>query len=115
MTIEALMDQPVSITSRSYQGAIDDYGNETATETIVEVLGYLQQLNGTEREGYVPEASDLLVVPADTLIQANDMVTSGGNEYQVLGPPANIWNPRTNVYHHTEATLRRVVSHQEAA
>ena len=74
MTIDKLMNQPVSIVTRAYTGQLDDYGNEIATETTTEVLGYLQQLTGTEREGYVPEASHLLVVPSTTAIQANDNV-----------------------------------------
>ena len=40
---------------------------------------------------------------------------AGTDEYQVLGPPADIWNPRMALHHHTEAVLRRVVSHQEVA
>ena len=115
MTIDKLMNQPVSIVTRAYTGQLDDYGNEIATETTTEVLGYLQQLTGTEREGYVPEASHLLVVPSTTAIQANDNVLAGSDEYQVLGPPADIYNPRLALRHHTEAVLRRIVSHQEAA
>ena len=115
MTIDLLMDQPVTIISRSYQGQLDDYGNEIAAETQTEVMSYLQQLTGAEREGYVPEATDRLIVPPDTLIQANDNVLTGTDEYQVLGPPANVWNPRSNAFHHIEAVLRRIVSHQEAA
>ena len=115
MTIDKLMNQPVSIVTRAYTGEMDAYGNETASETTTEALGYLQQLTGTEREGYVPEATHLLIVPSDTAIQANDQVLVGTDEYQVLGPPADIWNPRTALHHHTEAVLRRIVSHQEAA
>jgi hypothetical protein len=109
------MNEPVTIVTRAYTGTLDDYGNETATETTVETLGYLQQLSGTEREGYVPEVTDLLIVPPDTLIQANDAVMIGTVEYEVYGPPANVWNPRTAVFHHIEATLKRVVGHEAAA
>lgn len=117
MSLEALMNQPVTIVSRSYAGEeIDDYGNDVATETSLTVSGYLQQLTGNEREGYVPEATDLLVLPANTAIQANDQVLdSFSREYQVLGPPANVWNPRTQQAHHIEATLRRIVSHEESS
>lgn len=115
MTIETLMNEPVTIVSRAYAGTLDDYGNEISTETTVETLGYLQQLSGTEREGYVPEVTDLLIVPSDTAIQANDAVMIGTGEYEVYGPPANVYNPRTAVFHHIEATLKRVVGHEAAA
>jgi len=117
MTVTALMTATVTITSRSYtEGTLDEYGNEIATETNVTVDAYLQQLAGSEREGYVPEATDLLIVPAGTAIQANDLVYDvASHEYQVLGPPASVWNPRSRQVHHIEATLRRVVSHEEAS
>ena len=103
-----LMNQSVTVVSRSYSDVADQYGNQVPTETTTDMLVFLQQIAAAEKGGYVPETTDLIVLPTGTVIDADDVIIDGnGLRYEVIGPPTRVWNPRTHVEHHVEATLKR--------
>lgn len=108
MALTRLLDQALTIRRRQ-AGALDEHGNEvTETVSSTTVDGYLEQTAETElvvdRETYTSDW--LCVLPASTDIDAGDQVVFGGATFEVLGPPARRWNPRTAATSHVECRLR---------
>lgn len=109
MTLSSLLNRPLTLVSRSDEGATDLYGNPAPTETQTAVLGELQQVRRTEPDdsGELSDTTWLLVLPAGTSVNTGDAVICDGEVYEVIGDPWNARNPRTEVISHVEATLRR--------
>lgn len=107
--LSQLLTQNIQIVTQSYNDAtLDEYGNPTPDKTTIDVLGYVQEIGRAERAGYVPEATDLLIVPTGLTLTADDVVIDDlGLTYQVIGPPSYVRNPRLNTVDHIEATLKR--------
>lgn len=112
MSLAALLNRPVTIVQRSSSGTVDEFGGETATETLVETVGELQQQRRDEQAdaGELSDTRWLLVLPAGTEIDTGDGVLIDGEVFEVIGAPWEARNPRTMLVSHIEATLRRVAT-----
>jgi len=108
MSLTALFTRSVTIVRRSDTGAIDEYGGDIPTETLVDVLGEIQQTRRSEpgAEGELSDAEWTLFLPTGTEIRTGDSVIYGGHVFEVAGQP---WDATTGSasMHHVEATLRR--------
>lgn len=112
MTLTALLNRPLTLIRRSDEGAVDVYGNPEPTETLVPVVGELQQVRRDE-PGDAGESSDtkwMLFLPAGTDVTTGDAVVCDGAVYEVVGDPWEARNPRTGVASHIEASVRRTAS-----
>lgn len=110
MPLAQLLNTPVTITRRTASGAIDEYGDETSTESTVETVGELQQTARDERDlsGETSETTWLLFLPAGTEIGTADAVTVDGQTYELVGAPWPARNPRTKTVSHVQATVKRI-------
>ncbi len=110
MSLTALLNRPMTIIRRAGHGAVDAYGNTVYDETLVEVVGELQQVRRDEPggEGETSDTRWALFLPAGTALSTRDIVLVGDEEYEVTGEPWSARNPRTQALSHVEATLRRV-------
>lgn len=106
--LTGLLTRRLTIVNRSDTGAIDEYGGDIPTETLVDVLGEIQQTRRTEPagEGELSDAEWTLFLPTGTTINTGDSVIYAGHVYEVVGQP---WDATTGsaAMHHVEATLRR--------
>lgn len=110
MTLANLLKQSLTVQRWGVTGT-DDYGNDVyGVSSSTTVSGYLQQTEAQEvtldRQTYISDW--LVVLPAGTGLDANDRIVYGGVTYEVIGPPADEWNPRLGVTDHREARLRVV-------
>lgn len=112
--LSQLLNRTVTIAHRpdpADDADVDVYGNAdaTATETTVETVGELQQRQRNEPgdQGELSDTHWLLILPAGTALGTADTVTVGDDDYEVVGDPWPVHNPRTGEEHHLEATLRR--------
>jgi hypothetical protein len=105
-----LLTQPCTIIHRAASGQIDDYGDPVQTETPEETRCYLEQRQRQEpaNAGEVSTTMWLLVLPPGTNIDTSDAVVVSGDEYELVGEPWNVRNPRTGQQGQVEATLKRV-------
>lgn len=112
MSLTVLLSRPLTIVQRSDDGDTDDYGNPVAVETLVEVVGELQQQRRTEPgdQGELSDTTWLLILPAGTSIDTGDAVICDGEIFEVIGDAWSARNPRTGVVSHLECTLRRTGS-----
>jgi hypothetical protein len=110
MPIGSLLTLPVTVVHRDSTGAVDEFGNDVPTETLVETVGELQQTRRDEplTEGELAATTWDLFLPAGTSIATGDAVIAGGSVYEVIGDAWDARNPRTGVQSHVEASLRRV-------
>jgi hypothetical protein len=107
MSLNTLLTQPVTILSQSRGNDVDEYGNDLPAVTATAVTGYLEQKTRAEKAGAVPIESWLLVLRPDVQIEADDRVFVGDHAFVVDGAPWPVWNPRTRITDHQEATLTR--------
>lgn len=83
MSINGLLNQPITITSKT---GYNEYGRET-TGTALTVNSRFQK---TTKQRLLPNGSLITIlaivyVPADTTVVIDDMVTYGGVNYKVAG------------------------------
>ena len=110
MPIANLLTLPVTIVHRVALGAIDQFGNDVPTETLVETTGELQQTRRDEpvTEGELAVTTWDLFLPAGTPLATGDAIIASGALYEVISDAWAVRNPRTGTQSHVEATLRRV-------
>lgn len=111
MTLETLLNRPVTIVNRSGD-EVDEYGGGVPAEAFVETVGELQQQRRTEPgdQGELSDTTWALFLPAGTVIGTGDQVLCDGDTYEVVGAPWAARNPRLRVESHVEATLRRTAT-----
>lgn len=111
MSIAGLLTIDCTITSRTFDGTLDAYGDEIADETIVSTVCELQQRQRSETSdpGELAASTWLLILPAGTDVRAGDTVTVAGDDYELIGEPWEARNPRTAATSHIECTVRRTV------
>lgn len=111
MSIAGLLTLDCTITSRTFDGTLDAYGDEIADETIVSTVCELQQRQRSETSdpGELAASTWLLILPAGTTIGPGDSVTINGDGYELIGEPWAARNPRTELASHVECTVRRTV------
>lgn len=110
MQIAHLLTRACTVTNRTDSGAVDDYGNPVPAETEVDTTCELQQQRRSEPvgEGELSDTLWLLVLPAGTTIDTGDKVTVDGQEFEMVGDPWPVREPRTGQESHLEASVRRV-------
>ncbi len=121
MPIAQLLNTPCTIIRRSPSGDEDDYGNEEQkpedVETVCEVQKQVRR--ASEEPGDQGELSDTLwtgFFPAGTELRTGDAVRVDAlGEFEMVGDPWPVWNPRTKAVSHIEASLRRTVGADEAS
>lgn len=108
MTLTPLINRPCKILTRVITGE-DDYGNDTHEDTVVDTVCELQQRQRSEDDGHneLSKTSWLLVLDTGETITARDAVVVDGDRYELDGEPADVWNPRTQLISHIEATVVR--------
>lgn len=105
-----LLNQPLTIRHRA--GAVeDDYGNTLpGNVATTETLGYVEQVEAEEftvgRETY--RADWKVFLPAGVDVDGSDRIEYGDRTFEVIGPPHEVWNPRTRGVHHVELRARQV-------
>lgn len=118
MSLTDLLNRPVTLLQRAASGDVDEYGNDVPDETLTETVGELQQTKRDELPvGDETTRTDwLLVLPAGTALRTGDVAIVDGLQYEVVGDPWRLRNPRTQAESHVEATCRRVAGgYDEAA
>jgi hypothetical protein len=110
MPLPHLLTRTAWLIRRTDSGDTDDYGNDIPDEIQFEERCEVQQDRRTEQPEGAPAKTDWLgFFPADTDLDASDaVVVDGLAEFEVVGEPWTVRNPRTRVPSHVEATLRRV-------
>lgn len=110
MTLATLLNRPLTLVRRSAASAeTDAFGNIVPTETLVEVVGELQQQRRAE-PGDDSEMSDtnwILFLLAGTDVNTGDGVICDGQLYELVGDPWQVRNPRTQLQSHIECSVRR--------
>lgn len=118
MSLAQLLNTPVTILRRSASGETDPYGNPIEAEEEVETVGEVQQQQRGEA-GDAGELSDtawLGVFPAGTDLRTGDAVRVDGiGEFELVGDPWPVRNPRTQQSSHVEASMRRTTGTEEAS
>lgn len=112
MSLASLLRQPVIVQTVGITGT-DSLGNETHGVTgSVSTVAYVARHDASEVSGdQQTEAADWTVfLPADVTITGYDRVVSGSLTLEVIGPPEQVWNPRTGVYSHVRLKARSVSS-----
>ena len=110
MSLDRLLNQPLSIERRSGVST-DAYGNEvSSTNATVPTVGYLEQTDATEitidRETYITNWQVVLL--PDISIDGSDWIVYGTMTLEVVGKPHRVWNPRRRAEHHVECRCREV-------
>lgn len=110
MTLTSLLNRSLTLVRRStVSGDTDAFGNVIPTETLVDVVGELQQqrLDEPAEAGELSDTRWVLFLPAGTDIDTGDAVIADGQIYEVIGDPWQARNPRTQLPSHVECQLRR--------
>jgi hypothetical protein len=105
----------VTIQHNTESGNLDVYGTDIPDVQELRVKGELQQHSRDEAEGTISQTNWLLILPAKTPIDTNDVVVVDGDTYEVMGDPWQAFNPRTGEYEHVEVSLRRTSGEEIAA
>ena len=110
MSLDRLLNQPLSIERRSGT-TTDAYGNEVpGTTATVVTVGYLEQTDATEvtvdRDTFI--STWRAVLHPTEGIDGTDRITYAGAVYEVVGKPHSVWNPRRAAVHHIECRLVEV-------
>lgn len=112
MSLASLLGRPCTIVQRSDSGATDPYGNDVATEALLETVCEIQQQRRDEPgdQGEVSDARWLGILPAGTELGTGDGVLVDDMLFECVGAPWPVRNPRTGQESHVEASLRRVAA-----
>lgn len=106
MTPDHLFTETATITDRTETVSRDTYGDvivATATRTSP---CYHEQTSRAETNQLAEQTWDLYL-PAGTALTATAAVTIGSDQFEVIGPPWQTWNPIAAANGHVQATLRR--------
>lgn len=111
MTAARLINRPGVLTVRIHDGTPDDYNNPTVTTTSRQVLCWYEQAQRSERTGLADQQSEThrLFLRSGENLTGWDKLTVDGLEFEVMGPPWKVINPRTQQASHIEAHGRQVV------
>ena len=105
----SMLDRPCTIIGRSQTGPVDRYNEPTWLETSEPTVCYIEQTDTREitvgRNTGI--ATHLGVLPSGTVIDDSDRIEVGSTTYEVLGPPARLWEPELGESH-VEVALREV-------
>jgi hypothetical protein len=88
----------------------DDHGNPVYATAFVDLPCHLAKQASTDEgeDGNLQAVTFKLFLKEDAPLTGWDSVTVDECEYQVIGHPYRVHNPRTGNYHHVEADIRRV-------
>ena len=111
MTLTPLINRPCKILTRVITGE-DDYGNDTHEDTVVDTVCELQSLaqrksNEDEDHNQLSSTTWKLFLNTGETITARDAVVVDGERYELAGEVSDVWNPRTQLISHIEATVIR--------
>lgn len=112
MSLASLLQQPVTVQTIGVTGT-DSLGNEThGVTSSASTVAYVARTGADEVSGdQQTEGADWTVfLPVDTVITGYDRIVSGLLVLEVIGPPEQVWNPRTGVYSHVRLKARSVTS-----
>ncbi len=112
MSLATLLNRSMTIIRRTDSGDVNTYGDTVYDETLIDVVGELQQIRRDEpgAEGETSDTRWNVYLPAGTTLTTADIVLDGEDEYEVIGQPWSARNPRTQAVSHVEATVRRTAS-----
>lgn len=105
------MNRPCTLIQRLASSTSDDYGNEIPDEAEVETFCELQQRSREEPvlEGQNISATEWRVFFRPGLdVQTGDALIVEGAEYELVGEPWVVRNPRTGTESHIEASVELV-------
>lgn len=104
MSITTLVNLPCVLIRRS--GDSDDFDDTLPDEHYVDTVCEIQQQQRSEPtdEGDLSVTQWLVIFPAGTVADSGDAVLVEDAEYQLIGAPWAVRNPRTGVEHHVEAS-----------
>lgn len=109
LTGEHLLTMRATVTSRTPTGVRDSYGNVQVAETVRTFVPFWHELISSGE--FIPigeQTHDAWFPPGDPLAQTDKVVDDAtGEAFEVIGPPAQPVNPRTDELGLVKATLRR--------
>lgn len=110
MSLAGLLNQACTITTRTDAGTVDRYGNPELTTATTATVCYAEQKSRSEDTANTDQQSQewLVLLPAGTTVDGNDLITVGSLALEVIGPPWEARNPRTQAVSHIECTARQV-------
>ena len=113
MSLTQLINKPCSIISRSPGSTPNEFGWKDRAESVTSTVCYMEQ-NGQAGANEHPGDNDMsdvrwtVIFPVGTEIDADDVVSVDGLEYEVDGEAWAVRNPRTQTMSHVEANVVRV-------
>lgn len=109
MSLAGLMNQACTITTRTDTATTDRYGNPVPTESTAATVCYCEQRvhNEDAGEDHIETEDWLVMLPTGTTVDAADKITVGSLALEVVGPPWQARNPRTQSVSHIQVTARR--------
>lgn len=112
MSLNDLLNLPVTLVLRTSDGAIDEFGNDVPTETVAETVAEIQQQQRAEPAAAGERSDDrwLCILPAGTALDTGDAIIANGQQFELIGAPWHARNPRTGLESHVECTLRRTAT-----
>lgn len=112
MSLAALLNRPMTLVQRGMSSDVDEFGNVVPVETLVPIVGELQQTRMDEPlgSGELSDTHWILFVPAGTPLGTGDAIVADGQVYELVGDPWQARNPRTQVASHIECRLRRTAA-----
>ena len=106
-SIGRLMNLPITIVRRA-AGGVDQYGDDTVTETTSVVYGHFEQTGATETDSdTIARLNGRVWLPAGTTIGPADQITVHGDTWEIDAQPAVWTDPRTGAADHIEARTVR--------
>lgn len=109
MPYNALLTQTATLHLRT-PGTEDEHGNSAMVESNLEVPGFASRQVATEPapgQGAVVGETMRLFLRSGVPLTGWDAVTIGGERFEVIGAPWEVFDPRRANVHHVEADIRR--------
>lgn len=110
MSLTQLINKPCSIISRSPGSTPNEFGWKDRAESVTSTVCEIQQDMADENAGDndMSKTRWRIFFPVGTEIDADDVVSVDGLEYEVDGEAWAVRNPRTQTMSHVEANVVRV-------
>jgi hypothetical protein len=117
--ISSLITRECSIIRRAESGTTDELGNDIPSEVVTASYWELQQRRRDEPsdQGELSDTTWDAFFRSGTDLDTSDSVVDGptGEQYELVGDPWEVRNPRTGVESHVQATVRRAAGAKEGS
>ena len=110
MSFESLLVHSLTVyrTTAEARDAIGGVGIATQSSTVLAAYVYPVGGKEDERQRNTQMGEWRALVGPDADVDGWDRAAYDGRSFDIIAPPEPVWNPRTNVHHHTRIRLREV-------